>query len=423
MDMASTIIAEIIEQMSGICCNVLKKCESEFLIGGNMYAVQLPSGDGKYSMLWTRDASMMTESGMIGDKVLKGWIDIIIQYGQNTGDDINLPNGCIIPSFAVMERINSRGAPAFFSSVSDQRRFGKYPPHDNQYYFIEIVFAYIKKSGDYSILNKATSGITLIERLDKTFESYNIDRDTNLCYSKGIEGEHTIDWGFCDIIVKGGLLLFPSILRYRAACRMKYFYEKFNNSHESKYYDDIAIELRQNIVKTFYDGSGWLNSATEYCCQHDVWGTAFAIWNGILKKEEMGKSIDVLNQAYLNGDAVYSGYVRHILRSDDYSGKSSWEYINNLRPYGTYQDGGYWSIPSGWYAYALSLKYNENSVKLLKDFLKHTKENLNIGAPFEWINEEGNSYLQEIYINRTYSAKNYGPSISLPYKGLLKITS
>jgi len=55
--------------------------------------------------------------------------------------------------------------------------------------------------------------------LEFAFESYNIDGKTELPFCN-LE-RHTVDWRFCDSIKKSGLLLFPSLLRYKSALSLK----------------------------------------------------------------------------------------------------------------------------------------------------------------------------------------------------------
>jgi len=40
-----------------------------------------------------------------------------------------------------------------------------------------------------------------------------------------VESENAKDWGFCDAVFKSGKLLFPSILKLRAARRMEKIFE------------------------------------------------------------------------------------------------------------------------------------------------------------------------------------------------------
>lgn len=104
---------------------------------------------------------------------------------------------------------------------------------------------------------------------------------------------------------------------------------------------------------------------------------------------------------------MVDGYVRHILTTNNFSKDTAWE--SSIYKYNTYQNGGYWATPTGWYAYALYL-YN-NKTEILEDFIHHTQKYKKDGAPFEWINVNTSEY----------SGLNYGTSGVLPYIGATRI--
>ena len=56
--------------------------------------------------------------------------------------------------------------------------------------------------------------------------------------------------------------------------------------------------------------------ATETGCQRDVWGTAFAVWVGVLSGADREKTCRALLEAYRSGKAADRGYVRHILAGE-----------------------------------------------------------------------------------------------------------
>lgn len=100
----------------------------------------------------------------------------------------------------------------------------------------------------------------MLERLERAFVSYNIDGKTQLCKSN--IPDYTVDWGFCDTVIKSGYLLFPSLLRYRAALRLKEMFCLMGDTVKAHMYNETLGILKENIVKTFYDTSGWFLSAT-----------------------------------------------------------------------------------------------------------------------------------------------------------------
>ncbi|MBR7133634.1 MAG: hypothetical protein IKD04_08910 [Clostridia bacterium] len=369
----------------------------------------LPSGDEKYISFWVRDCAMMAESGLIPDSILKSYIEIIALCGQNGKETLYLENNLIVPPYAVADHINYDGNPVFYPGTYESGKnqgdgtYGIYPPFCDNYYFIMMVGFYIEQSGDKSILQNIYRGLTLAEILEHTFVGYNIDAESALCLSE--KEKFTVDWGFVDAIKKSGELLMASILRYNASKTLEMLFE--NIPQKQNFYKTEAEKIKNSILEVFYDeNSGWFYSATGLCKQHDIWATAYAVYSGI---SAAPKIIKALKKAYEDKTAVVDGYVRHILTTDDFAENTAWE--STILEYNTYQNGGYWATPTGWYAYAISLQDKNLAFSLLRDFENHTKNYEKIGAPFEWINEN----------TTNFSGLKYGTSGVLPYIALKRI--
>lgn len=367
------------------------------------YDVLLPSGDEKYYSFWVRDAAMMAESGLLPNEVFKKYIEIFATHAQNGGDTRFLENGLTVPPFAIADHINYDGKPVFFpgtySSGENQGdgSYGFFPPFCDNYYFIIMVWEYVKQSEDFKILNKEYNGISLLQRLKYAFLGYNIDSASELCVSE--KTKFTIDWGFVDTVKKSGKLLMASLLRYNAAMALYHLLDMRGDYNDSKYYSNVAQKIKSSVLETFYDEStGWFYSATGIGHQYDVWGTAYAVYSGITSNE---KTLAALYMAYKNHTSVVDGYVRHILTDNDYSQGSAWECTKTA--FNEYQNGAYWATPTGWYAYAL-YQYN-GEIGILEDFVKHTEKYMDMGAPFEWIDAT----------TEKFSGIRYGTSGVLPY--------
>ena len=381
--------------------------------------LHVPAGDMKYDSFWVRDAAMMASSGLISASVLAGWLRLIACAGQNGDHERLLEHQLKIPAWAIADHINYDGRPVFFpgtySSGQDQGngRCGFYPPQDDASYFIDIANQYLKQGGSASYFSTRMNGLTLLDRLERAFQSIQIDPHTQLCISS--LPEYAVDWGFCDVIVKSGLLLFPSILRYQAARQLQQIIQVVQNVRsetKAAFYADLAAKIQQSVKKQFADpsGSGWLLSATEVGRQKDVWGTAFAIWTGILDGELQTAALRAIRQAYLDGSAVSYGYVRHILEGDDaHPGTSAWQQTSC--PYNTYQNGGFWATPTGWFAYALAQADPDLAARMLNAFYQDWQAKEAQGAPYEWRSRDGS----------VVDGKRYGASAALPYAALTRL--
>ena len=373
--------------------------------------VLLPSGDEKYLSFWVRDCAMMAESGLLPDSDLLRYLEIIATCGQNGNDTICLENGLTVPPFAVADHINYDGRAVYFpgtyQSGSDQGcgKYGYFPPFCDNYFFILMAAQYVAQSGDTAILSKLYSGMSLLERLERAAYGYSIDRESGLCESA--EDAYTVDWGFVDTVKKSGKLLMASLLRYNAISALSRMLSAIGEDDKGKQYLAESTKIAENVRKVFYDeSSGWLYSATGIGHQHDVWGTAYAVFSGVINED---KTLASLDRAYRNGTAVVDGYIRHIPTDCNHSATSAWE--SSTTAIDRYQNGAYWATATGWYAYVL-WRYN-GKTDILSDFLAHTKRHAEGGAPFEWIDRE----------TKELSGLRYGTSGVLPYIGAARIAA
>jgi len=240
------------------------------------------------------------------------------------------------------------------------------------------------------------SGMQLRTRMEKAMAGYNLDEATGLCVSS--YARHTVSWGFTDTVAMQGRLLFASMLRYRAAeCMAELF--------PGNEYTSLQSYLKKEIIAHFYDEkTGWLWSSDGRDRQHDVWGTAYAVYLGILDENRAIKTAITLQNAWNDGIVGVYGYIRHILTTEDAIPEvSAW--ARCCRDINTYQNGAYWATPLGWYTYAVHRVNPELAETILRDFIAYTQERLNDGAPFEFQSRDG----------RVVSGCMYGTSGVLPY--------
>lgn len=399
---------EIISYLKALALKTLNDCYFIKDVTYNAISGQakllLPSGDEKYLSFWVRDCAMMAESGLVPNDLLKLYIEIIVGNGQNSEQTQYLENGLCVPPYAVADHINYNGKPVFFPGTYNDGynqgdgTFGYYPPFCDNYYFIMLVDQYIRQSKDESILSLQYNDKTLLNLMELSFKGYNVDAKTELCQSD--EYMYTVDWGFADTVKKSGLLAMSSLLRYRCARIL----EKYVLDENRKLYAKKAEKIKKSIQDVLYDKrSGWLYSATGLCHQHDVWATAYAVCLGILQEE---KTYHALKNGYEIKTTVKNGYIRTIPCGEDYNEQTSWQCCGVRKNF--YQNGAYWATATGWYTKAL-YSYDQNiALSILKDFIEHTEKYKDVGAPFEWINEE----------TTEYSGLHYGTSGVLPYLAL-----
>ncbi|NOX96513.1 MAG: hypothetical protein GXO98_00310, partial [Nitrospirae bacterium] len=301
-----------------------------------------PGGRSCYPAFWIRDFAMSLESGFIAPQELKGML-LLTARCQQGEEPVYLETGAVIPPFAIPDHILLNGEPVFFpgtwSSGPDQggEQFGFQPPFDDNYYFIEMAFHYFQKTGDRSIFSREINGFILLERLERAFAVPPCEENTGIVVTS--EKDRGVNFGFFDAVYQTGHLLFASLLRFKAALNLGYIFERLGETRKAREYRKEADSIKKNIPAIFATSSGWLNATTGICKQHDVWGTAYAVYIGVLEGEVKKRALYAIRDAYRAGSLSCRGNIRHILTTENFSENSAWE--KALPKINTYQNGAY----------------------------------------------------------------------------------
>ncbi len=330
----------------------------------------LPSGHAYqgYRALWLRDFVMSAPALTLpGDELIT---TARLFAASQRPEDWIWHNGHV-PAWTPAEHINLDGGHCYYpgSYFPDERqggRWGPYPPMDNAFFFIELVYLAFHANGD-AVLHEKVDGISLLERACRAYDAVTYHPDTGLAWSPATK--RAVDFGFCDCVHKIGQVQFGSCLAYRAAVCLAEMADA--GGVDAMRWRNTAARIRKHLVPTFGTTSGFLNAATDVCRQRDVWGTAFAVYVGALDGDAQDAACRALRDAYRDGTAVREGAVRHVLAGDDWSKDSAWEYA--CAPIGTYQNGGYWLTASGWYLYALAQVDAAAAHDMLADMLAHLR--------------------------------------------------
>jgi hypothetical protein len=387
------------------------------------FAVHVPGGNMGYPAFWVRDAVMMLGADFVPAPEIEGWIRLMASTVPR--EDWNLRPGAFVPAFAVPDHINFDGRPTYYPGTYDSgtkqggKPFGKYPPLDDHFYFITAAYEHWKLSHDQALfrsrLATATGEMTLAALCERVYLVAPSDAASGLVVSGDVETENAKDWGFCDTVFKSGKLLFPSVLKYNAATQLAELFSAVGDPTKSRRYRDEARRLRKAISKTFRRDDGWLRSATLVGNQPDVWGTAFAVWSGAVEESTAKNASRALAGAYRAKTAVRAGLVRHILTTDS-TNSGLWQKC--IAEAGTYQNGGYWGTPSGWYIAAMHLTDPAAARGMAQDFVAFLRQNVRpdgMSQAWEWMNPETGQRSNPLYV-----ATVALPYISLAQAGLLR---
>lgn len=376
------------------------------------FTLRVPGGTQTYyPAFWTRDAAMMLGADLVPANEVAGWIKVIAAIQPGPGG-IDFPHGLYIPPYSIPDHITLQGVACWFpGAYADQGvgNFGFLPPADDAFYFIQMVCEQYRLSRKIDLfkgkLATAWGEQTLSDVSAKAFDSVAVDPATGLVLCDAAAGKGRVDWGFCDSITKTGSCLMPSLLRWQAARRLADLFDATGDRDRGKTYRDEADLIRKSLPATFYhpisDGEGLLFSATGLGHKDDVWASAFAVWLGVLPPKIEKAVSRHLAALYRAGGTVVDGQIRSIPPTGDFGGY--WESAKSGPD--SYQNGGYWATPTGWFVAALRKTDRKAGDEVLAAFVKHMRAK---GAPYEWINPKTN----------TYANPNYGSSAGLVYIAL-----
>ena len=245
-----------------------------------------------YPAYWVRDSVMMLESGLISSAEIEDWIHLI--SSTILGQDWNVRPGVVVPAFAIPDHINLDGRPTFYPGNYETgekqggKPWGKYPPLDDQFYFIYAAYFHWKQTGKTDLvlspMKTAFGEMRLADLCERAYRMVRCDGGTGIPVAGDVDTENAKDFGFCDGESKSGKLLFTSILKFVAAQYLSELYVALGWVAKAEILRNEAQRLKAAIPATFLqptenEGEAWLYSATGVGHQPDVWGSAYAIYN------------------------------------------------------------------------------------------------------------------------------------------------
>ena len=374
-------------------------------------------GKDTYPAFWVRDFAMAVDSGLIGPDEMRDHL-LLICRTQNGPTDRQLANGLHLPPWTIPDHINYDGRPTFYPGTyntgEDQGdgAFGRVPPLDDHYEFVHIAYVHWRTTRDVSLLQTEVNGPTVFERLERAFASPTTDPKTELVTTT--EGDRGVAFGFCDGVTQTGSLLFPSLLRYRAANELAELAAVLGQPRQAQAYRQIRETIRQNLGSAFADQpavGGWLRSSTGISREADVWGTLFALHLGVLDQAS-DSARHAIADPLRRGVIAHEGGVRQVPTDMDFSATTAWERCR--WPVNTYQNGGYWHTATGWLIEAMWHFDRKLALQIFGEMMDHLRgqdfrKGPGHGAPWEVYGQNGQARKNAVYM----------ASVALPY-GILK---
>jgi len=375
-----------------------------------------PGGRRCYPSFWIRDFAMSLESTFITPEELRH--ALFLTASKQMYKDWETPSGSIVPRGSIPDHITFDNIPIYFPGTNDYQdqggKFGKFPSLDDHFYFIQMAWYLAIRYNKENIIHEVIDGMKLIDRLDLAFSVPPSRDNTKLVWCD--ESNRGVSFGFVDTVIHTEDLLFCSLLKYQAACQMAELHRLCKNKEKALNYEDIARTISKSISGVFSDDRGLLRASTGKSCQPDVWGTAFAIYLGAIENSRAQIACQALADAYAEGILSWRGNIRHILTTDDYSDMTVWESLVTHYPKNRYQNGAYWSTPTGWVCFAIFQVSEKLAVELALEFSGELEEQdfrkgQEFGAPFECIHPDGDYKKNPVYMT----------SVTCPYAAFRRL--
>jgi len=292
---------------------------------------------------------------------------------------------------AGVDKVDFDGTPIYQPGHGEM---GKHPVADGSQFTVSVAWHTYRKTKDKQLLGE------IVEPLIKTMNAAPRNCETRLVHIEPGDAWNRCPYGFTDTIRKQGDLLFCSLLYVQASRQLADLLEELGRVDDASHWKAEAQRVAASIRKVFWDAQvGLFRAATIVCREHDIWGSAFAVYLGVADAAQSKAVATYFKKHY--SEIVLNGHIRHL------PGGVYWERATGGKgkpyPRDMYQDGAYWPVPTGWFVYTLDLVdpelADQTVLDMVTDFAK--------GGACEWI--FGPQY---------HHIQNYLASPSLPLAGI-----
>lgn len=283
-----------------------------------------PQVGSGYEAFWLRDYAYMLEGCIdaFSDKELRDACLVFVKAQQADG--------------ACVDCVKFDGTPIYKPGYG---RMGENPVADGSQFTLDVAWHTHRRLQDRELVQQ------IIDRLVKAMEVVPRNRTSGLVLIDPSKDWDRCPYGFSDTVRKKGEVLFCSLLYVQAARQLADLLEVVGRTEEARTWRRDADRVAAGIRETFWDDStGLFRAATVQCREHDLWGSAFAVYLGVTTPEQSLAVAKYFKTHYQ--EIVQRGQLRHL------PGGVYWE---KGGPKDKYQNGGYWATPVGWFVYTLDL--------------------------------------------------------------------
>jgi hypothetical protein len=303
-----------------------------------------------YEAFWLRDYVYTLEGAIdaYSDKELIGACRLFVRSLRADG--------------AGVDCVKFDGTPVYMPGYGTM---GKNPVADGSQFTVAVVWHTWQRTRDARLLRES------IELLVKAMNAVPRNPANGLVHIRPGEEYDRCPYGFTDTVRKQGDVLFCSLLYVQASRQLSDLLNCAGRDADARNWEREAKRVADSVRAVFWDPDiGLFRAATVCCREHDIWGSAFAVYLGVADGAQARAVADYFKQNYAR--IVQKGQIRHL------PGGVYWE---KGCPRDTYQNGGYWATPTGWFVYTLDLAdpalADRTVIDMVKDF--------QTGGACEWV--------------------------------------
>ncbi len=280
-----------------------------------------PQAGSGYEAFWLRDYAYMLEGC------------------PEAFSDLELRNACLMfvnatgTDGAGVDCVKFDGTPIYKPGFGT---LGENPVADGGPFTVDVAWHTHRRLQDRRLV------IQIVDRLVKAMETAPRNPKTGMVYIKP-EGYDRCPYGFTDTVRKQGDELFTLLLWVQAARQLSDLLTIVGRAEEAGKWQAEAERIVAAIPKVFWDEKmGLFRAATIKCREPDIWGSTFAVYLGVASREQSLRIARYFKDHYK--EIVEHGQLRHLPNG---------VYWEAACPRDTYQNGGYWATPVGWFIYTL----------------------------------------------------------------------
>ena len=329
-----------------------------------------PQVETGYEAFWLRDYAYMLEGYIdaFTDKELLDACQMFLKAQRADG--------------ACVDCVKFDGTPIYQPGYGSM---GENPVADGSQFTVAVAWYTNQRTTDRELARR------MVDQLVKAMNAVPRNPKTGLVYISD-KGWDRCPYGFTDSVRKQGDELFCSLLYVQASRQLADLLEVADRPTDAATWRGEANRVSESIRTVFWDGSiGLFRAATLQCKEPDIWGSAFAVYLDVAARQQALAIADYFKQNY--GAIVQAGQIRHL------PGGMYWEIACERD---TYQNGGFWATPTGWFVYTLDLVDPQLADQTVLDMVCALEQN----GCAEWVfgNQKG--------------VPNYLASVALPIAGI-----